>query len=288
MRFWKDTAGRYLSEGAVRILLKDGQTPVLDGFMARNGRTYKGHIEIDRDEWKLKVRSDGWNEESASDVPEYDVNPDPLGPCPTGCGSDVIETATEFSCAGRLAKEREKLPEPKGETPEQRKARRKHNKEVEAEKCGFVLPRTVCKREIVRDEAQRYLRERRTELLSDFTSRFGRPFAAVLFVKENGRHGFEFPPRGAAAKADPGAPATAAATPKKVGKKKTTKKKATKKKGARKKATKKKGARKKAAKKKGARKKATKKKASGKKTSAKTRGTRKGARKARTDRAAAR
>jgi hypothetical protein len=31
--------------------------------------------------------------------------------------------------------------------------------------------------------------------LTDFTSRFGRPFSAMLFLKENGRHGFEFQPR---------------------------------------------------------------------------------------------
>jgi DNA topoisomerase-3 len=59
------------------------------------------------------------------------------------------------------------------------------------------LPRTVCKREITRDEALVYLRDGKTELLTDFTSRFGRPFSAHLVLKENGRHGFEFPPRAA-------------------------------------------------------------------------------------------
>jgi DNA topoisomerase-3 len=60
-----------------------------------------------------------------------------------------------------------------------------------------VLPRTVCKRELTRDEALVYLRDGKTELLTDFTSRFGRPFSAQLVLKENGRHGFEFPPRAA-------------------------------------------------------------------------------------------
>jgi DNA topoisomerase-3 len=61
--------------------------------------------------------------------------------------------------------------------------------------CGFVMPRTVCKREITREEADYYLRTGKTELLTDFTSRFGRPFSATLVLKETGRHGFEFPPR---------------------------------------------------------------------------------------------
>jgi len=63
-----------------------------------------------------------------------------------------------------------------------------------------VLPRTVCKREITRDEAIAYITNKRTEQLTDFTSRYGRPFAATLFLKENGRHGFEFAPRGGARK----------------------------------------------------------------------------------------
>ena len=65
--------------------------------------------------------------------------------------------------------------------------------------CGFLVPRTVCKREITRDEAMKILGpEKKTDLLTDFTSRFGRPFSAMLFLKENGRHGFEFAPRAAA------------------------------------------------------------------------------------------
>ncbi|MCZ6782120.1 MAG: DNA topoisomerase [Proteobacteria bacterium] len=181
MRFWKDTSGRYLNSGAVRALLRDGVTPTLDGFTARNGRTYKGHIEIDRESWKLVVRSEGWNEESASDIPEYEVNTDPVATCPICCEHDVVESPTEFSCEDRL---KEKEPEEGEKKPK---------------KCPFVMPRTVCKREITRDELQYYIENKRTELLTDFTSRFGRPFSATLVLKENGRHGFEFPPRAAGA-----------------------------------------------------------------------------------------
>ena len=62
-----------------------------------------------------------------------------------------------------------------------------------------MFPRTVCKREITRDEAEYYIQNERTELLQEFTSRFGRPFAATLVLKPNGRHGFEFQPREARA-----------------------------------------------------------------------------------------
>jgi DNA topoisomerase-3 len=233
-RMWKDTSGRYLDRQAARNLLRDGTTGVLDGFTARNGRTYKGQIELerggdpnDRSLWKLKVRSLGWNEEGVSDQPEYDVNPEPLGRCPFEEECSIVESPTHFVCERKLKEEELGVDE---ERPKS---------------CGLALPRTVCKREITRDEALVYVGGGKTELLTDFTSRFGRPFSAILVLQKNGRHGFEFPPRKARGGSDgesgggrrrttkkttPGAKGT---RKKKTGKK-TTRKKTTRKKTARK------------------------------------------------------
>ncbi len=220
---WKDTSGRYLDKAAAQAILKDGQTGILDGFTARNGRTYKGHLELDREEGKVKVVSEGWNEESASDVPEYEVNTEPLGRCPFNEDCEIIETATHYTCPKRLKDEEltaafkaaKKAAKAAGEPAPEKPETPDH--------CGFVFPRTVCKREITRDEAQYYLAHGKTELLTDFTSRFGRPFSATLVLKENGRHGFEFPPRGKKAE---GASEGEAKTPRrKTTKKKTTRKK---------------------------------------------------------------
>lgn len=235
MRFWKDTSGRYLDPNSMRALLQNGVTPILDGFTARNGRTYRGQIEVDRDEWKLKVQSIGWNDEATNDTPEYDIDERPLGTCPVGCKRDVVETATEYTCQERLEAER-KLAEIKAEeakmSDEDRKksisARRKATREAKSKPCTFVLPRTVCKREIPRDEALYYLANRRTELLTDFTSRLGRPFSATLVLQESGRHGFEFQPRAAGskkkgAKKGKGGAGGAKVSKKKAGKKATKK-----------------------------------------------------------------
>ena len=197
LRLWKDTSGRYIDRSSVTALLRDGKTGVLEGFVARGGRSYKGHLEIDHDEWRVRVFSEGWSEDTASEVPEYEVNAEPLGACPQSGECAVVETPTQFACTTRLqAEEQQALfrearraaretgaePPPKPEPPDH---------------PGLALPRTVCKREITRDEALVYLRDSKTELLTDFTSRFGRPFSAQLVLKENGRHGFEFPPRAA-------------------------------------------------------------------------------------------
>jgi DNA topoisomerase-3 len=197
MRFWKDTSGRYLDRTAVAALLKDGRTPVLDGFTARSGRTYRASLEVDRDEWRLQVAPAGWNEEAASETPEYEVNTEPLGKCPFG-GEEcqVIETPTHFACTAWVAdaetqaafRAAKKAAREAGAPPPEKPEKPDH--------ALFVFPRTVCKREITRDEALVYLRDGKTELLTDFTSRHGRPFSAQLVLKDTGRHGFEFPPRG--------------------------------------------------------------------------------------------
>jgi DNA topoisomerase-3 len=183
MRFWKDTSGRYVDRNSLQALLRDGRTGPLDGFVARSGRTYRAALEIDREAWQVKVRSLGWNEgEGASDEPEYEVNPEPVGRCPVDEECSVVETPKQFVCERTL--QREELARAATGTGEEL-----------PKGCAFVLPRTVCKREITREEAAVYLRDKRTELLTEFTSRFGRPFSATLVLKENGRHGFEFQPR---------------------------------------------------------------------------------------------
>lgn len=197
MRFWKDTNGRYLNREVVKALLQDGQSSELDGFTAQNGRTYKGVIEIDRDTWKLMVRSTGSDGEAVVDTPEYEVNNEPLGPCPLCADGkhQIVETATEYVCQTKLAEmEFEAKLRAEAQAAGKRFSRKKAEEEF-PKTCGFVLPRTVCKREITRDEAQIYTQNRRTDLLTEFTSRFGRPFQAILVLKETGRHGFEFLPR---------------------------------------------------------------------------------------------
>ncbi len=178
VRIWKDTSGRYLDRATVTALLRDGRSGVLEGFAARNGRPYRGVLEMDRERWSPKVVPESWEEgEAARAEPEYEVDPEPLQRCPFEEECQVIESPTQYVCERKL-KEAELGKDPEG-----------------PRSCGFVLPRTVCKREITREEALVYLAGGRTELLTDFTSRYGRPFSATLVLKKNGRHGFEFPPR---------------------------------------------------------------------------------------------
>ncbi len=236
-RIWKDKSGRYMDRQTVRALLDKGETPELEGFTARDGRIYSGTLTLEDGEVVLHAIR-GSTSDHASEEVEYEVDSDPLGPCPfPGCphpGSQVIETPTHYRCAEAIAKEEENAEKARAwedENNEPGKRRRRYKVPDEDKPCPFVLPRTVCKREIRRDEALQYIRETKTEMLEEFTSRFGRPFSAKLFIKENGRHGFEFAPRAAAKKATSkkASKKTAKKAGKKTTRKKTTRKKASKK-----------------------------------------------------------
>ena len=239
LRIWKDTSGRYIDRGSVEVLLQEGKTPTLEGFTARDGRNYGGILEIDLEERSVRVQSQGWEAGSVNPFPEYEVDPSPLGPCPLEGECSVVESPTHYVCERSLKEE--DLAE-----GEERPTR-----------CGFTLPRTVCKREIVRSEAIHYLEHRRTGLLTDFTSRYGRPFSADLVLKPNGRHGFEFPPR--EAKSGTRKPARKTGGRKTGARKTTTRKTGTRKVAARKTAARKTSSRKTAARKTAARKTATRK-----------------------------
>ena len=63
--------------GAATTLIRDGKTGALEGFTARNGRTYQAMLEIDREAWQVKIKPVAWEEGTVSDDPEYEVNTEP-------------------------------------------------------------------------------------------------------------------------------------------------------------------------------------------------------------------
>lgn len=68
------------------------------------------------------------------------------------------------------------------------------SKREAAAKIGVTLPKVICSREISSEEALAFFTEGKTAELTEFISRFGRPFAATLVLKDNGRHGFDSNP----------------------------------------------------------------------------------------------
>ena len=194
-RVWKDKNGRYIDPMTVRELLAGGRSRPLDGFATRQGRTYRGVLVLNEGEVEVERVEGGEEEEAGSAVPEYDVNDTPVVACPTCKVGEITETRSTFICSQGLEVLRalgrddaDPIPVKAKQVPEGKVY------------CSALLPRTVCKRELTREEAVRFFEEGKTEVLTDFISKRGRPFSATLVLKDNGRHGFDFPPRASDAK----------------------------------------------------------------------------------------
>jgi DNA topoisomerase-3 len=187
---WKDVGGHVVSPDEMSTLLTEGRLGPVTLYPRMNpkGQGYEAHLVMgrvaDEDYAKLTVGKSGnkpsrWRVSiepvsgGANTVATGEENV--VGPFLTmDDGLEIIETNLRYV-------DKETLES--GDRPK------------------AVLPKEVCKRPITPEEATVYFNEGRTELLTSFVSKRGRFFKAHLIRKPNGRHGFEFQPRGSANKA---------------------------------------------------------------------------------------
>lgn len=170
---WKDNSNRYIDRVTAEELLRDGETRVLDGFSDINGETFKAKLIVDKNKVTRKIveMTTGTEEDSESAV---EINPEPLGICPIhGEGCMVSESSGAYICETRLKEMKEGKSNPK----------------------GFILPRAVCKRSMLREEVVVFMETRETPFFKDFISKRGRKFSSKLVLRPDGRHEFEFPPK---------------------------------------------------------------------------------------------
>ena len=92
----------------------------------------------------------------------------PIGKCPV-CGSNVFETPTGYVC---------------------------EKTQAEKKSCKFKkIGKEILQRPITVEQVQKLLAKGKTDLLDKFISKAGKPFSAYLVLDENGKVGFDFPPR---------------------------------------------------------------------------------------------
>lgn len=156
-------------------LLSVRKTDLLEKFVSkRNGRTFKAHLVLDKEgaisfefaprEAKGKARA------AKAKEPKVKLDftgQESLGVCPI-CGGAVFEGESEYLCA---------------------------NSQAETKRCKFKVGKTILNQPIERAQATRLIATGRTELLKNFVSKKGRPFAAYLALEDGGKVGFEFEPR---------------------------------------------------------------------------------------------
>jgi DNA topoisomerase-3 len=163
-RIRKVVASRKLKEDEAIKLVTEGSVGPLEGFRSRSGKTFTSLLTLD-DRHRVSFTFDD------ADMPKPEMN-DPLCPCPlcleAGRTGTIHVTDDSFVC----------------------------EEYYEDSKCLAKLPKTLLKVDIPREQALKFFKEGRTDVIDRFISKRGRPFSASLVLKRGGEKliQWEFPP----------------------------------------------------------------------------------------------
>jgi DNA topoisomerase-3 len=178
---WKTVSSRELEPTEVTTLLETGSVGPIKGFKSKMGRPFEAKLALSEGtEWKTTfdfgdggIRSnEPFNKEAATLIVEK---------CPVCEKGGIYEAGIVYACEHGLGPEK---------------------------KCAFRMGKMILQREISPDDVRKICTEGKTNLLTKFISKKGRPFNAFLVLdKKSGKVGFEFEerkpkaPKKAAAKA---------------------------------------------------------------------------------------
>ncbi|MGH8705910.1 MAG: DNA topoisomerase III [Burkholderiales bacterium] len=178
---WKVISGREWDPAEVATLFSKRFVGPLSGFRSRLGRPFTAGLRLTPD---LRVEFDfgrGTASEELQAPPDFSTQ-QPLGACPK-CGARVYEHGAAYVCEQALGG---------------------------ARSCDFRSGMVILQQPVERAQMAKLLASGRTDLLTRFISRKGRPFRAFLVKTPGGRIGFEFlarAPKAPAAALKPGAEA---------------------------------------------------------------------------------
>jgi DNA topoisomerase-3 len=150
---WKKFLNKTLTRETVEKLL-NGEKVHLTKLRGRNKFYFDADILLDKDG---NITFDGM-QNIKNDKP---ISDKPVGKCPK-CGADVLEGTYSYFCSKK------------------------------DEGCTFYIKKTMGNMEIDRETASELLKNKKTKLLTGFTSKKGKPFSAYLYIDKNGTVRFEF------------------------------------------------------------------------------------------------
>ncbi len=159
---YKVIGGRRMEEDEIRTLVEKGSVGPLDGFISAKTRNrFNAVLKLVRDEEKQKWKT----EFDFGD--KFDINGlTPFWTDPS-TGAELCEVGSQY-----VLREREDG----------------------AWKQTFRVGRLMCQKPIPPEQAVKLVSDGKTDLITGFTSKKGRPFDAFL-KRENGKIAWEFPPR---------------------------------------------------------------------------------------------
>ncbi|HYG21349.1 MAG TPA: DNA topoisomerase III, partial [Verrucomicrobiae bacterium] len=158
----------------VTKLLAEGKTDLLRNFVSKKtGRKFEAFLALKDGkvtfEFAPRVRKGkAANGAAKEPAPKLDfTGMTPIGQCPK-CKGRVFETEDAYLC---------------------------ENSQAEKRPCKFKIGKQILQRPVDREQAQKLLTARRTDLLDQFISKAGKPFSAFLQLDDSGKVTFDFPPR---------------------------------------------------------------------------------------------
>jgi len=164
---WRVMSGRELAPEEVEELIEKRFVGPLTGFRSRMGRPFAGALKLSTEmkaEFDFGQSGDGRDGDGT--IPDFSEQ-EALGGCPK-CGASVFEQPMAYVCQKSVGPERS---------------------------CDFRSGRIILQRPIEREQMIKLLATGRTDLLTRFISKKGRPFSAFLVRGADGKVGFEFAPR---------------------------------------------------------------------------------------------
>lgn len=158
---WKILAGRQFETAEMEQLITRREVGPLQGFRSKMGRLFNANIRL-TDEFEMKFDFGTGGEQDAEEV-DFSGQ-EPLGKCPR-CGGRVFDHGMSYICEKSLGA---------------------------ARTCSFKIGKIILSRPLEREQVIKLLQTGKTDLLTKFISKKGRPFSAYLVAGKDGKVGFEF------------------------------------------------------------------------------------------------
>jgi DNA topoisomerase-3 len=156
---WKNMSGRTFEREEVQSLLESGRVGPLEGFRSKLGRPFSAIVKLDEEAKQTFDFGDSADSVASLNFAELPS----IGSCPSCKSGTIHDSGTAWICSNVGA-------------------------------CKFRMGKTLCQKEIPRDQVLKLIESGKTDLIHRFISKKGRPFSAYLKVDKD-KVGFEFEER---------------------------------------------------------------------------------------------
>ncbi len=164
---WKTLASRQFDPEEIKVLLTEGRVGPLEGFRSKMGRPFTATLKLGEDKKPGFDFGNGnsANGQSGDGAVDFSTRT-PLHECVVCGKGKVYELDNAYIC----------------------------DQSVAGGKCTFRMGKNILQQPIAPAQVVKLMDDGKTELLTKFISKKGKPFSAFLQLKA-GKVGFEFPPK---------------------------------------------------------------------------------------------